>query len=73
MVNRPFKSDEKNFWQIVGLLGLFSGVTGSPAQAEVKFEQLSPAVISSMEKQREFVADLVEKKFPWKKADRIIF
>lgn len=58
---------KKNFWQIVGLVGLFSAVTGSPAQAEVKFEPLSPAVISSMAKQREFVADLVEKNFHGKK------
>lgn len=61
---------KKNFWQIVGLLGLFSAVTGSPAQAEVKFEQLSPAMISSMEKQREFVADLVEKNIHGKKLNK---
>jgi len=58
---------KKNFWKIVGLVGLISFVTGSSAQTGVKFQQLSPAVISSMVKQREFVADLVEQNFHGKK------
>lgn len=52
---------KKWFGKILGFAGISLVLCSSPADAETRFAPLSPALLTSMVKQREFVAALVAK------------
>ena len=57
----------KHFWRLLGLLSCTWGALTSMAHAEGTFAPLTQEMVSSVNKQRQFLAQLVAKNFPGQK------